>query len=504
MSRLATSPKDGRQIGNYSETVPHEVNEIYENSRNAFESWSKLPLQKRLSYLTQLRDIIVDLQNEITDIIAASTGKTKTDALLTEVMAAAEAIRHIEKEAPTILAKEKVKTPVHFMGKSSYIVRKPRGSVLIISPWNFPFQLAISPIVEALVSGNTVIIKPSEETSMVGVLLQHLMNLFPENVVQVVLGGKELGQSLTKGKPDYIHFTGSEDTGKSIQAQASKNLTPTTLELGGKDAMIVYEDANLNRAAKAAVWGAFNNSGQICLSIERVYVQAGIYNQFLQKVKQETAKIRQGHSDDADVGAMTTKRQVNKVKKQVQEALDEGAVLETGKAPGDSEENSSFIEPVILTGIREDMKIMKEETFGPVMPIAVFDTEEEAVDLANNTKYGLGASVFTQDLNKGERAASQLITGSVSINDVMTTVANFYLPYGGVKQSGIGKYHGSEGIRSFCIETSVMANKGTSDNEINWFPIGKYSIFKDLVESYWGKQRNWKIFVQSYMNLIKK
>ncbi|MFB5663360.1 aldehyde dehydrogenase family protein [Alteribacillus sp. HJP-4] len=505
MTPEAIAPAYGTKINSFEETHQTEVPDIYERSRTAFSEWSKLSLKQRLSYLQKMREVIVDLQEEIADIVSLSTGKTKTDALTAEVLAAADAIKHVEKEAPNVLAKEKVKTPVHFMGKTSYIDRKPRGTVLVVSPWNFPFQLAFTPVAEALAAGNTVILKPSEITPVVGLLIKRIMNILPENVVQTVIGGKALGEALTKGRPDYIHFTGSVETGKEIQQQAAKQLIPTTLELGGKDAMLVFDDANVKRAAKAAVWGAFNNSGQICLSVERVYVQEGIYDEFLAEIKYETAKLRQGTHIDADIGSMTTQAQVNVVKKHVQDALDKNAVLESGKVPDEWKSNDPFIEPVILTNVDHGMLVMNEETFGPIMPVATFATEEEAVQLSNNTSYGLGGSVFTSDISKAERITSHLITGNVTINDVLINAANYNLPYGGVNYGGIGKYHGREGIKSFSIETSVMVDKGTSVKEIMWFPYaGKYDIFKELIGNYWGSQRNWKAFIQSYMRLLKK
>ncbi|MGY4690603.1 aldehyde dehydrogenase family protein [Salibacterium sp. K-3] len=500
----AEAPADGTALGTFEETPVSEVEHIFERSRKAQTSWADLSTVQRLSYLKRFRHVLVDLQEEIAGIIAASTGKTKTDALTTEVMGAADAIKHVEKEAPALLSNEKVKTPIHFAGKASYINRKPRGAVLIISPWNFPFQLAVSPVAEALAAGNSVILKPSEDTPMVGELLRRLAALFPDNVLQVVMGDADLGEALTSGGPDFIHFTGSVVTGRKIQEKAAQHLTPTILELGGNDAMTVFEDANLDRAARAAVWGAFHNSGQVCLSIERVFVQNGIYDSFLSNVKQEAAKLRQGQDTDADIGSMTTRRQYEHVKEQVQDAMDQGAILETGRAPGDWDDSNLFIEPMILTNVKPSMALVSGETFGPVMPIMAFDTEEEAAALANDTEYGLGGSVFTTDIVRAERFTGRVKTGNMNINEVLLSVANFHLPYGGVKNSGIGTYHGREGMRSFSIETSVLADKGTEDNEMIWYPnAGKYELFQDMIANFWGRRRNWKSFIQSYMKLNK-
>lgn len=417
----------------------------------------------------------------------------------------ADALSHIEKRAQSALKTRKVKTPITFIGKSSYIEYKPRGVVLVISPWNFPFQLSMIPIAEALVGGNVVLLKPSEITPLVGTLIEDLFAQagFPEDVVQVAHGGGELGAVLVEGKPDYIHFTGSVRTGKIIQSEAAKNLIPTTLELGGKDAMIVFADANIDRAVQGALWGAFSNSGQVCMSVERIYVERTIYYGFLERIVQQTHNLQQGTSASDDIGSMTFPNQVDIVKAHVTEAIEKGAELLTGDHPAFWGTNQMFLKPMILTGVTHDMQIMQEETFGPVLPIMPFDAEEEAIILANDTRFGLSASVWTADLDRGKRVVSKLITGNAVINDVIITIANPYLPYGGVKEGGIGTYHSDSGMQTFCIQTAVMMDGGRTNSEVNWFPYaGKYELFMTLIHSFFGEKRNYFKFLKSYFSLL--
>lgn len=507
MRWTATNPATNTVIGEAEETLPEAVEGMYTVARRSFGVWAGLPLSERIRYLRKLRLTLVEEMNKIVEMIKASTGKAAVEALTTEVMTVIDSISHIEQRAPLALRTKKVKTPITLMGKSSYIEYKPRGTVLIISPWNFPFQLSMIPIVEALVGGNTVILKPSEVTPMIGILIEQLFEQagFPEGVVQVAHGGKDTGAALIEGQPDYIHFTGSVPTGKIIQTEAAKRLIPTTLELGGKDPMIVFADANIERAVQGALWGAFNNSGQVCMSVERLYVEKSIYAEFMDRLVQEAGRLKQGTSFEDDIGSMTFSKQVRVVKEQVEDALNKGAVLAAGKHPDKWEEGHMFIQPLIITNVDHRMKIMREETFGPVLPIMAFETEEEALALANDSRFGLNASVWTSDIERGKQAVSRLVTGNAVINDVIITVANPYLPYGGVKEGGIGAYHGDVGMQSFCIQTSVMVDKGTKLSEVNWFPYeGKYEAFAELIRSFWGRKRSWRSFLRAYRRITAK
>jgi acyl-CoA reductase-like NAD-dependent aldehyde dehydrogenase len=500
-------PATGVVIGSVEETPKEHVCEIYERARAAFQTWSKLSVNDRVRLIRNLRLAIVEHLDEVVHVISESTGKSSVEALTTELMSVADALLHIEKTAHRVLRIRKVKTPLMFFGKTSYVEFKPRGVVLVISPWNFPFLLSVVAVAEALVGGNVVILKPSEVTPLVGKGIERLFEYagFPEHVLQVVFGKGDLGATLVSAGPDYIHFTGSVKTGKIIQSEAAKRLIPTTLELGGKDPMIVFADANLERAVHAAVWGAFCNSGQVCMSVERVYVQQPVYDEFVRRVVAETERLTLGNGADDDSGSMTFPAQVETVRRHVTDALNRGARLLTGDHPSTWRDGQMFLKPMVIVDVTQDMTLMQDETFGPVLPILPFDTEEEAVKLANDTRYGLSASVFSSDLDRAKRVVSKLMTGNAVINDVIITIANPNLPYGGVKQGGIGAYHGETGIQGFCVRTAVMVDRGRRKREVIWFPYRqKYQWFAVITKSYWGKKRRVFSFVRAYLKLLSQ
>jgi acyl-CoA reductase-like NAD-dependent aldehyde dehydrogenase len=487
------------------ETELQRVPELYKGARDAFNSWSQTPLVERINYLRRLRLHIVDHLDELVDVISNDTGKVRVEALTADILTTLDSIGYIEKNAHRVLKKKRMPTPLLLVGKRSYIEYKPRGVVLVISPWNFPFQLSMIPVASAIVGGNTVILKPSEVTPAVGRVMEKIFKGagLPFGVIQVVHGGKELGEALVKGTPNYIFFTGSVKTGKAIQAEAAKDLIPTTLELGGKDPMIVFADAPMDRAVQGAIWGAFNNAGQVCMSVERLYVQESIYADFLQRLVDEVGKLRLGSGEQDDIGSMASSAQVDIVRSHVEDALSKGAKLLTGQTPDKWE--GLFIPPMVMVDVTWDMKILQEETFGPLLPVIPFHDEDEVIAWANDSPYGLNASIWCRDTQRARRVASRLISGGVVINDIMITIANSHLPFGGEKLSGIGRYHGDVGLRTFCHETSVMVDKGRCEREVNWFPYrGKFLLFHDLIRSYFGKRVDWYRFIRAYMGLLKK
>jgi acyl-CoA reductase-like NAD-dependent aldehyde dehydrogenase len=501
------NPATGEKIAEMKDTSVNEVHSLYEKARSAFSMWSSISIQERIKHLRHLRLYMSTHLDEICETISKDTGKVKVEALTADVMSVLDGIHHIEQHAEEILQTTKMKTPIFLIGKKSFVDYMPRGVVLVISPWNYPMNLAMVPVVSALVSGNTVILKPSEVTPLVGKCIEELFykSGFPEGVVQVAHGDGKLGAALTAGKPDYIFFTGSVATGKKIQAQAAQDLIPTTLELGGKDPMVVFANANLERAAKGAVWGAFTNSGQVCMSIERLYVERPVYEKLVQYIVKEVNQLSQGTGIDDDIGSMTFPNQVEIVRAHVEDALKKGATLLTGEKPTDwNVEKGLFIKPMVLTNVTHEMDIANEETFGPILPIIPFDTEEEVVHLANRTEYGLNASVWSNDIEKARRVARRLVSGGVVINDVILTVANHGLPFGGTKHSGIGRYHGDIGLRTFCHEKAIMIDPGQRKTEINWYPYkGKYEGLKKMLKSYYSGNKNWTSFLKSYLSLKK-
>lgn len=500
------APATGKVIAEIEETPVYEVLFFYQKARESFGNWSGLAISERIRYLKNLKQLMVDEMDQIAKIISDDTGKVLTESIVADIMPTLDAIDHIIRHAEKVLSRKKVKTPLLLIGKKSFIEYMPRGVVLVISPWNYPLQLAMVPMISALAGGNSVILKPSEVTPLVGKCIEDLFRRsgFPEGTVQVAHGGKEVGAAFTAGKPDYIFFTGSVRTGKIIQQQAAKDLIPTTLELGGKDPMIVFDDANLDRAVKAAAWGAFTNSGQVCMSAERLYVQKSIYGKFLEKLKKEVNSLQQGTDLDSDIGSMTFPGQKEVVKAQLDEAIERGAKLETGLKPSDWK-GDMFLPLTVITEVKQDMKIIQEESFGPLLPVVPFDTEEEAIEYANGTVFGLNASVWTRDKAKARRVASRLVSGAVVINDVIITVANHGLPFGGTKESGIGRYHSEAGLRIFCHEKAIMEDMGFMKSEIQWYPYkGKYPLFLKLFQSYFAEKRDWLNFAKNYIALLKR
>jgi acyl-CoA reductase-like NAD-dependent aldehyde dehydrogenase len=454
-----------------------------------------------------LREHLVKHAEAISRELSDYTGKVYLEALMSEVFTVVDALRYYEKHAPTILKTRSVKTPLLFFGNRSYVEYKPLGVVAVISPWNFPFQLSLIPMISALIAGNCVLLKPSEVTPCVGELIERVFRDagFPSHVVQVMHGGRNVGSTLIESRPDKIFFTGSVATGKKIMAAAAERLIPVELELGGKDPMIVFSDSDLERAANAAVWGAFTNAGQVCMSVERVYVERSVYDEFVRKVRAKTEALRLG----VDYGSMTFPPQVELVQAHLEDALSKGAQIECGGSP--LREGTLYFAPTVLTSVHHFMRVMREESFGPLLPIMPFDSENEAIELANDSDYGLNASVFSLDLVKARRVASQLISGNVCINEVIASMANPHLPFGGVKQSGMGRYHAEVGLQTFCHQTSVMASKGKKWREINWYPYTQeqQDAMFALVRLLYGAKRNigWKAvrpLVRQLVGLYRK
>lgn len=467
------------------DTRLEECEEIYQQAKAGFAVWRCLAFQERIGYLRTLRRLIVTNLDQLVGVICGDTGKVPVEAVTADLLTVVDFLKYVEKSGEKALKPRRVPTPLLLFGKKSYVEYRPRGVVLVISPWNYPFQLALIPMISALFAGNAVILKPSEVTPKVGRAIAKLCHLsgFPPGVVQVALGDGRLGAELVQQHPDYIFFTGSVRTGKLIQEEAAKRLIPTTLELGGKDPMIVCADANLKRAAKAAVWGGLTNSGQVCMAVERIYVEQTVYEQFTDLVVREVGKLKQGQDQDSDLGVMTSRQQVEIVRAQVEDALEQGAVLLVGQHPAEWDLSEGlFIPPMVLVNVTQKMRIMREETFGPVLPIIPCEDVEQAVQLANDSNFGLNASVWSRDLGKARAVARELVAGNTAINDVIVNVANPHLPFGGVKDSGLGRYHGAVGFQTFCHQVSVIVDKGRRTKEINWYPYqGKYRLFTRLI-----------------------
>jgi len=457
-------------------------------ARAGAKSLSRRSVATRVAFIRTLREVIVRRREEIIDRIQQETGKSRSDALVSEIFGALDVLAWIEKFAPKHLAPQKVHTSIVLMGKKSETWCEPLGTILVISPWNYPFYQAIAPIALAVACGNTVLYKPSEWTPLSG-LIEDLLAAaqFAPNWVRVVYGDGRVGAALIDTKPEKIMFTGSTRTGKVILQRAAEHMIPVELELGGKDAMIVFEDADIGRAAAGAAWGGLTCTGQSCTSVERVYVHERVYDRFREALVAIATAIKQetDRDGDADIGAMTTDFQVKIVREHVEDAKAQGAQQLTGT---EWNGQSRLIPPIVLDDVRDDMQVARAETFGPVLPLLRFSNEEDVVRRANDSEFGLTASVWSKDLVRARRVAAALDVGGVSINNVMATEANPALPFGGVKNSGFGRYKGALGLHAFSNVKSVLIDKDSGKIEANWFPYTrrKYELFTDMTVNYFS------------------
>ncbi len=441
-------------------------------ARRAFPGWSATPLRHRLDLMRALRSVIVHDLDEVLDTLIEATNKPALEALSSDVLVTLEAARYYERHATRILKAERRPTWALARGSRFLVEYQPFGVVAIISPWNHPLQLSLLPAIPALVAGNVVLLKPSELTPTVGSLIARLFREagFPDGVLQLVPSERSAGAALVEARPDKVFFTGSTDTGRKVMQAAAEAITPVELELGGKDPMIVFADADLARAASAAVYGAFANAGQSCVAIERLYVETPVYDELLERILDEVLRLRPGTRGAGDYGPLIRPAQREVVEEQIADALGKGARLENPLVV-----EGELIHPVVLTGVDHSMKVMQEETFGPVLPVMRFSGEDEAVALANDSRYGLNASVWTADEQRGLRVARRLVTGSCAINEVLRNVANPAMPFGGEKQSGFCRYHGPEGLRAFCRQRAIQIGPGRRGREPGWLPFDRAS-----------------------------
>ncbi len=482
-----SSPVSGEPLGEFPIATAAEVNAAVVRARDAAPGWQAIPVDRRIEILGRLKEIMLERGEEYARRVSEDTGKPLVDSLLTELMAVPFYLDYYARLAPRLLRTKRVSTPLLFFPKTSYIQHFPMGVIGIISPWNFPFQLTMVPAVSALIAGNTVVIKPSEVTPITGEIIREIFDAvkLPVGVVEVVQGDGTTGAALTAADIDKIFFTGSVATGRKVMEAAAKRPIPVELELGGKDAMIVCHDANLSRAAKAAVWGGLLNAGQMCTSVERILVVDAVHDRFVELLHREADRVRVGAPDEyADMGPVTMAGQLETIERHVRGAVEAGARVLTGgkrfEGPG------QFYPPTVLTGVTEDMEIYCEETFGPVLPVVRVRDEDEAVRMANDHQYGLTGSVWTSDKRRGLKLAQRMVAGQICVNEVVISVGNFALPFGGVKASGIGRYHGPEGLLTFTHQKAIMVSGDGVDHEPFWFPYrDKYedmrTMFRGLV-----------------------
>lgn len=496
---VVRDPRTGNVLYTLPEPSDADIERAFQEARQAFAKVRGMSVRERLDETLKLKRFFLDNKEMIVDRVVQETGKARTDALVSEVFTVLDIIDYYDKHAERYLADAKVPTPVILWPKKSKIYYEPIGPVLIISPWNYPLNLAMIPMITAFVAGNSIVFKPSEWTPLKGLIEEIIEKSgFMRDAVHVVYGGKETGRKLIDQRPAKILFTGSTRAGRQIMEQAAKHLIPVELELGGKDPMVVFDDADIDRTAAGAVWGAMTNSGQTCTSVERLFVHERIYPQFVDALKQKIEKLSHPSRDrdrpdagDLDVGSMTARFQIEKVEDQVNDAKAKGATVHTG---GTRTEDAQDFPPTLITDITDEMKIAHEETFGPVLTVQPFKTEDEAVRLANDSPYGLSASVWSKDIERATRVARAIETGNVSINNVLATQGNSALPFGGTKESGFGRYKGPHGLHSFSNIKSIMIDSG-SKYEPHWFPYTKekYTLFSKLLDAVYDGGALWLI-----------
>jgi len=491
------------------QSLVREMNLVREKSREAENEIRALSLDERLFIIKKLKEVLYEKRYQILNTIQKESFKSSTDILTSEVYGPIDFLDFVLKNAKKSLQDQKVPTPIALMGKKSFIYYEPLGTALSIVPWNYPFFNPIIHAATSFVCGNATIIKPSEVTPMKGLLEEVLSEAgFKNNWVQIVYGDGLVGKALIDTYPDKIFFVGSVETGKKVMSQASQNLIPLELELGGKDPMIVFEDANIKRATSGALWGGLTASGQSCTSVERLMIQESIYDQFKKMLIEKAERISIGAN--SDIGPMVTDFQTQIVKEHLEDALAKGAKLLTGHS---WDRKSREVPPLILEGVTKEMTVYGEETFGPIIPIFKFRDEREALEMANDSDYGLSASIWSRDIEKCKRIARNIKTGNISINNVMLTEGNANLPFGGCKLSGFGRFKGLAGFHSFSMSKSVLIDKNSDLIESHWYPYNqdKHNLFKKMITALysgniWGvlKALIFSIKLEKYSQRILK
>jgi acyl-CoA reductase-like NAD-dependent aldehyde dehydrogenase len=468
------SPIDGRRLGSVPVTAPEAIQSIVDDVAEVQPFWAQLPVGDRARYMRRAAQVIIDRLDDLTLLLSREQGKPRNEAYTMELVPTIDSLRWIAEAGPGILAGERISLPVFLRQKDARFTYEPLGAVAVIAPWNYPWSIPFGEVAIALMCGNGVVLKPASLTPLIGQAIQEVFERagVPQGLVRAVHGGGTVGNALVESSAAKIFFTGSVGVGRRVGVACAERLKGSVLELGGKDAMVVCSDANLPNAVSGCVWGGFANAGQTCSGIERVYVVRDVAERFIEGVVESAKALRVGDPTgwDTEIGPMVSREQFDTVNELVEDAVANGATLRCGgpvTVPG--LEDADFYAPAVLTEVTHDMRVMREEIFGPVVPIVTVEDEEQAIRLANDSRFGLGASVWTLDRPRGERIAGRLEAGMVWINDHMYSHGACSCSWGGVKESGLGRSHSKFGFYE-CVNVKLQTWEPSRTRDFWWHP----------------------------------
>jgi acyl-CoA reductase-like NAD-dependent aldehyde dehydrogenase len=468
------NPATGELVGSVATITPDQVQAVVDDVARIQPAWAELSLQDRARYMRRAADALLDEIDEIAELLVNEQGKPRAEAYTMELLPTVDALHWCAKAGPKILADEKVRMSQAFlMSKKGRFTYEPIGVVGVIAPWNYPWSIPFGEVAIALMAGNGVVLKPASLTPLLGEAIRRVFEKggLPEGLIRVVHGGGAVGDGLAKSSVGKVFFTGSVEIGRKVGEVCAQRLKGSVLELGGKDPMIVCADADLDNAVSGAVWGGFANAGQTCSGIERVYVVRDVAEPFVEGVVAETERLRLGNPMrwETEIGPMTADTQYEIVVDLIEDAVASGATKRCGGPTDVDGLSGKFVAPTVLTDVTHEMRIMREEVFGPVLPIVVVDDEQQAIELANDSDFGLGASVWTKDRQKGERIARRIESGMVWVNDHSFSHGACQCAWGGVKDSGVGRSHSKFGFYE-CANIKMNAWEPGFTRDFWWHP----------------------------------
>ncbi len=488
---ISTNPATLEEVGRVQRTSAGKVAERVAAARTASQIWQRKSFKERGTYLLRARKFLLNHIDEFAETISIDNGKPLAESLTSEIYPIADLLYHFAYNTEAAL--EDSELPIGVIGllkRKSTVSFEPMGVVGIITPWNYPFSIAAGQIAMALICGNTVLLKPSSETPLVGKLIEEMWRSakLPQDVFSHLPGDSKTGEALVKSNPDKIFFTGSVEVGRRVMIDCAENIIPLVLELGGKDPMIVRADADIDVATSGAVWGAFTNAGQVCSSVERVYVHESIFDEFVELCTRKALRLKVGNGLDpeVDIGAITTQSQLERIESQIMEARKDGATIHCG-GRAITEKRGRFYPPTILTDVDHSFSCVRNETFGPIMPVMSFENDKQAVRFANDSAFGLTASIWTKDIAEGKRIARDIEAGTVMINDCVFTHALPGTPWGGCKHSGFGRSHSCFGLHEMVTPRHLHVNKIIA-KDIWWYgyDMKVFRSFSALTKSMTG------------------